>query len=215
MLGAELTPREYLDRCAEEFRLLDLAQTTGLADDIYAAYQRERFVFICGNGGSGSNSSHFCEDLGKSTLRREDFTNDSVKRLKVLSLTDNTPYILAWGNDEGFDRVFVEQLKNFASPGDVLVAISGSGNSPNILKAVEWANRHDLVTWGITGYDGGKLRTLAAKSLHVPLHDMGMVESIHLVLFHWILNDIYARINKVGRHADGTQPPPKRVFEGN
>ena len=114
MLGAHLNPQQYLARCAEEFGRLDLSQTAGLADEIYSAYQDGRFVFICGNGGSGSNSSHFCEDLGKSTLRREDFTNDSVKRLKVLSLTDNTPYILAWGNDEGFDRVFLEQLKNLA-----------------------------------------------------------------------------------------------------
>ena len=93
-------------------------------------------VFVCGNGGSGSNASHFCEDLGKGTLRREDFDNDRKKRLRILSLTDNTPYILAWGNDEGFDRVFVEQLKNLARPGDLLIAISGSGNSPNVLRAV-------------------------------------------------------------------------------
>lgn len=201
MLGAHLTPREYLQRCAALFDKLDLSQMERLADDIYAAYQRGRFVFICGNGGSGSNSSHFCEDLGKSTLDRKDFTNDAVRRLKVLSLTDNTPYILAWGNDEGFDRVFVEQLKNFASPGDVLIAISGSGNSPNILNAVEWANRHDVKTWGITGYTGGKLRTLAHDNLHVPLDDMGLVESVHLILFHWILNDIHGRINRVGRYA--------------
>ena len=129
MLGAELTPLEYLARCTEEFAKLDLDPLEKLAEEIYAAYEAGRFVFICGNGGSGSNSSHLCEDLGKSTLDPKDFTNDSVKRLKVLSLTDNTPYILAWGNDEGFDRVFVEQLKNFASPGDVLIAISGSGNS--------------------------------------------------------------------------------------
>lgn len=204
MLGAELTPSEYLDRCAAEFAKLDLSQTEGLADDIYRAYEEGRFVFICGNGGSGSNSSHFCEDLGKSTLDPKDFTDDDVKRLKVLSLTDNTPYILAWGNDEGFDRIFVEQLKNFASAGDVLIAISGSGNSPNVLNAVEWANRHDLRTWGITGYDGGKLRDLAGNNLHVPLNDMGMVESIHLVLFHWILNDVYARINGVGRYQVST-----------
>lgn len=202
MLGTELNPREYLQRCAAEFERLDTTQIQGLADDIYAAYEQGRFVFICGNGGSGSNSSHFCEDLGKSTLRREDFTREGVKRLKVLSLTDNTPYILAWGNDEGFDRVFVEQLKNFASPGDVLIAISGSGNSPNILNAVDWGNTHGLKTWGITGYSGGKLKSLGQKNLHVPLDDMGMVESIHLVAFHWILNDIHGRINKVGRHSE-------------
>jgi D-sedoheptulose 7-phosphate isomerase len=201
MLGAELTPVEYLKRCSHEFDKLDLTQSEQLSDAIYRAWDEGRFVFICGNGGSGSNSSHFCEDLGKSTLNPKDFTNDDMKRLKVLSLTDNTPYILAWGNDEGFERVFVEQLKNLASPGDVLIAISGSGNSPNILNAVKWANKHDLETWGITGYDGGNLKSLGKQNLHVPLDDMGMVESIHLLLFHWILNDVYGRINQVGRHA--------------
>ena len=201
MLGAELTPVDYLKRCSDEFDKLDLTQSEQLSDAIYRAWDEGRFVFICGNGGSGSNSSHFCEDLGKSTLDPKDFTNDDMKRLKVLSLTDNTPYILAWGNDEGFDRVFVEQLKNLASPGDVLIAISGSGNSPNILNAVEWGNKHNLETWGITGYDGGKLKSLGKKNLHVPLDDMGMVESIHLLLFHWILNDVYGRVNQVGRYA--------------
>ena len=202
MLGAELTPVEYLARCSAEFAKLDLTSVEKLGEEIHAAYEEGRFVFICGNGGSGSNSSHLCEDLGKSTLDPKDFTNDSVKRLKVLSLTDNTPYILAWGNDEGFDRVFVEQLKNLASPDDVLIAISGSGNSPNILNAVDWANKHQLRTWGITGYSGGKLQQQAQHNLHVPLDDMGMVESIHLLLFHWVLNDVYARINRVGRYAD-------------
>jgi D-sedoheptulose 7-phosphate isomerase len=201
MLGSELGLSDYLTRCAAEFSRLDLSEAEQLSEDIYQAYRAGRMVFICGNGGSGSNASHFCEDLGKSTLRREDFTNDAAKRLKVLSLTDNTPYILAWANDEGFDRVFVEQLKNFASPGDVLIAISGSGNSPNILKAVEWANRHEMTTWGITGYTGGQLRRQAAKGLHVPLDDMGMVETIHLLLFHWVLNDLYGRINQVGKYA--------------
>jgi D-sedoheptulose 7-phosphate isomerase len=201
MLGAELNVTDYLARCATVFRELDVSQTVGLADDIFRCYEQGRFVFIIGNGGSGSNSSHFCEDLAKSTLRREDFYREGVRRLKVLSLTDNTPAILAWGNDEGFDKIFVEQLKNFASPGDVLISISGSGNSPNILRAVEWANSHGLTTWGCTGYSGGRLQSLAQKNLHVPLHDMGLVESIHLVLFHWVLNDVYGRINGVGRHA--------------
>lgn len=201
MLGTVLNPQEYLARCSEEFGKLDLSQIEGLSDDIFSAYQHGRFVFIIGNGGSGSNASHFAEDLGKSTLRREDFDNDDMRRLKVLSLTDNTPYILAWGNDEGFDRVFSEQLKNLASKDDLLIAISGSGNSPNILRAIEWAEKHQLRTWGITGYTGGKLQKLAGKNLHVPLDDMGMVESIHLLVFHWILNDLHARINKLGRRA--------------
>jgi D-sedoheptulose 7-phosphate isomerase len=215
MLGAELNPKEYFDRCSEVFRTLDLKQVEGLADDMYSAWEKQKFVFVCGNGGSGSNASHFCADAGKNTLRREDFTNDSMRRLRILSLTDNTPNILAWGNDEGFDRVFVEQLKNYANPGDMLVAISGSGNSPNILKAVDWANAHGLVTWGITGYDGGKLLNSATKSLHVPLFDMGMVESVHLVVFHWILNDLFGRVNRVGRYEDGMHKIKTAVFEGN
>src|SRR5262249_30685488 len=154
----------------------------------------KRMVFLCGNGGSGSNASHFCEDLGKGTLRREDYDNDAKSRLRILSLTDNTPYILAWANDEGFERVFAEQLKNLASPGDLLIAISGSGNSPNILRAVEWANRHGLKTFGCTRYSGGNLRDLTHAGLHVPLHDMGVVETIHLAAFHWVVGDLARRM---------------------
>ena len=101
----------------------------------------------------------------------------------------------AYGNDEGFDRVFVEQLKNLANEGDVLVAISGSGNSPNVLRAVEWANRRGLKTFSCTGFGGGKLRTLARQGLHVPLDDMGIVESIHLTAFHWVVDHLHARIS--------------------
>jgi D-sedoheptulose 7-phosphate isomerase len=195
MLGIRLDARSFLERVAQELGRVDPAQVLQLADLIYDCYQDGRFVFLAGNGGSGSNASHFCEDLGKGTLRREDFENDSKKRLKVLSLTDNTPYILAWGNDEGFDRVFVEQLKNLASAGDLLIAISGSGNSPNVLRAVDWANRHGLTTIGCTGFSGGKLRTLARYNLHVPLDDMGIVESIHLTAFHWVVDDLHRRIS--------------------
>src|SRR5262245_12461094 len=126
MLGTDMNPRAFLDKAAGELARIDPAEVQALSDAIFAAFERRAMVFLCGNGGSGSNSSHFCEDLGKCTLRREDFDNDAKPRLRVLSLTDNTPYILAWANDEGFERVFVEQLKNLASPGDLLVAISGS-----------------------------------------------------------------------------------------
>jgi D-sedoheptulose 7-phosphate isomerase len=195
MLGIKLDVRSFFERVGQELARLDAAEVRGLADAIHDCYEHGRIVFLCGNGGSGSNASHFCEDLGKGTLTRRDFDNDRKKRLRVLSLTDNTPYILAWGNDEGFDRVFVEQLKNLASPGDLLIAISGSGNSPNVLRAVEWANRNGLKTFGCTGFDGGKLRGLAQKGLHVPLDDMGIVESIHLTAFHWVVDHLYARIS--------------------
>jgi D-sedoheptulose 7-phosphate isomerase len=195
MLGIKLDPQAFLERAGKELLRISPKEIKALADAIYDCYEKSRFVFVIGNGGSGSNASHFCEDLGKCTLLREDLDNDKKKRLRILSLTDNTPYILALGNDEGFERVFVEQLKNLASPGDLLVAISGSGNSPNIIKAVEWANRNGLKTFGCTGYNGGKLRTLAHQGLHVPLEDMGIVESIHLTAFHWVVGDLHKRIS--------------------
>src|SRR5947209_7468186 len=194
MLGTKLDVRPFLERVGQELLRIDMRSVQALADAIYERYQKGRFVFVCGNGGSGSNASHFCEDLGKGTIKREDFDNDQKRRLRILSLTDNTPYILAWANDEGFDRVFVEQLKNLANPGDLLIAISGSGNSPNILRAVDWANKNGLTTFGCTGFSGGKLHGLAHKSFHVALDDMGIVESIHLTAFHWIVDTLHARI---------------------
>lgn len=191
MLGVTLGARDYMERVCREIDQLDLEQAETMAELIETAYHAGRFVFIIGNGGSGANASHLCEDLNKCTLC--DF--ESQKRLKVLSLTDNTSAIMAWGNDEGYDRIFVEQLKNYASPGDLLLAISGSGNSPNILKAVEWANANGLTTLGITGFGGGKLRPMAHHSLHVALDDMGMVESLHSVVFHWVIDDVRRRIN--------------------
>jgi D-sedoheptulose 7-phosphate isomerase len=194
MLGTKLDVRPFLERVSQELLRINPAEVKALADAVYNCYVNRRFVFLCGNGGSGSNASHLCEDLGKGTIRREDFGNDHKQRLRIVSLTDNTPYILAWANDEGYDRIFVEQLKNLASPGDLLIAISGSGNSPNVLRAVEWANRNDLKTFGCTGFSGGKLRTLAHQNLHVPLDDMGIVESIHLTAFHWVVDDLHRRI---------------------
>src|SRR3954454_10409762 len=198
MLGTKLDVRPFLERVGQELLRIEMRSVQALADAVFDCYQHGRMVFVIGNGGSGSNASHFCEDMGKGTIRREDFDNDAKKRLKILSLTDNTPYILAWGNDEGFDRVFVEQLKNLASPGDLLIAISGSGNSPNVLRAVEWARAHDLDTFGCTGFNGGKLRGLARQGLHVSLDDMGIVESIHLTAFHWVVDDLHRRIGIEG-----------------
>ena len=191
MLGATVDARTYLRTVGEHLQALDLDEMENLADAIFERYQSGRFVFIIGNGGSAANASHFCEDLGKSTVK--DFENQ--RRLKVMSLCDNTPYILAWGNDTSFDRIFSEQLKNFAGPGDLLIAISGSGNSPNILKAVEWSNAHGLETFGILGFDGGRLKGMTHQNLHAKLDDMGIVESLHLIAFHYVLDDVHGRIN--------------------
>jgi D-sedoheptulose 7-phosphate isomerase len=193
MYGMTLSPSAFLQRIAQELERIDYRELQSLADAVWRAFRDRRFVFVIGNGGSGSNASHFCEDAGKCTLRVADYDRDTP-RLRILSLTDNTPYILAWANDAGFERVFAEQLKNLASPGDLLIAISGSGNSPNILRAVEWAKAHGVHTFGCTGYSGGKLRSLADQGLHVSVDDMGTVESIHLAAFHWVVGDLARRM---------------------
>lgn len=191
MLGATLGARDYLERVCEEIRKLDLTQVEALSDLIEERYHAGRFVFVIGNGGSGANASHLCEDLAKCTLR--DF--ERQKRLKVLSLTDNTPWIMAIANDISYQGIFSEQLKSLASPGDLLLAISGSGNSPNILEAVTWANDNGLATVGITGFKGGKLKSLAHHNFHVAIDDMGVVESVHQVVFHWVIDDLYRRFS--------------------
>jgi D-sedoheptulose 7-phosphate isomerase len=195
MLGVKLTAMAFLSRIGQELLKVNSTEVQALADTMYEKYLAGRMIFVIGNGGSGSNASHFCEDIGKGTLKLPQDLDSKKKRVRILSLTDNTPYILAWGNDEGFDRIFVEQLKNLASPGDMLIAISGSGNSKNILAAVEWANANGLATFGCTGFTGGKLRTLAKQGLHVALDDMGIVETIHLAAFHWVVDDLYRRIS--------------------
>ncbi|MDG3005740.1 D-sedoheptulose-7-phosphate isomerase [Paludisphaera mucosa] len=189
MLGQTLSAGDYLSRVRDEIGRLDVPSIETVSDVIERAYDANKFVFIIGNGGSGANASHLCEDLAKCTLC--DF--EDQKRLKVLSLTDNTAGIMAWANDEGYERVFLEQLKNLASPGDVLIAISGSGNSPNILRAVEWANAKGLETVGFTGFSGGKLQAIGKHNLHVGLDDMGIVESLHQVVFHWLIDDLHRR----------------------
>lgn len=201
MLGAKLAAAPYVARLQQELDRVSLAELEQWSDLIYRAWENDRWVFIFGNGGSGTTATHMSEDLGKSTLRPDDLRDESKKRLKVLSLTDNAGWIMAVGNDVAYDQIFVQQLMNYGGEGDLVIAISGSGNSPNVLNAVDWANRHGLVTFGLTGYSGGKLKSLASHGLHVPLDDMGMVESIHLCLFHWVLNDVFARINHEGRYA--------------
>lgn len=202
MLGIELDQNSYLSRLVSEIERVDQSAVQRWSDLIYRVWEEGRFLFIIGNGGSGTSASHMAEDLGKSTLPESELEDESLKRLKVVSLTDNAGWIMAVGNDLGYDQIFVQQLMNYASAGDALIAISGSGNSPNILKAVDWANRHNVSTFGLSGYDGGKLKTMQNDGLCVDLNDMGMVESIHLAIFHWVLNDVHAKINKLGRYSD-------------
>ena len=200
MLGATLDSTDYLTRLNTEIDRIDQDALQRWADWIYEAWENENWVYIFGNGGSGTTASHMSEDLGKSTLRESDLHDEGRKRLKVLSLTDNAGWLMAVGNDLDYDQIFVQQLMNYGSAGDVVIAISGSGNSANVINAMDWANRHGLKTFGLTGYSGGKLKEMQQDGLHVALDDMGMVESIHLCLFHWVLNDVFARINRAGRY---------------
>jgi D-sedoheptulose 7-phosphate isomerase len=177
----------YFDQITNLLQSINPQEVQSLVDALVDAYEDEQFVFIVGNGGSGANASHLCEDLGKGTL--SDFENQ--KRLKVLSLTDNTSYITAWANDEGYDRVFVEQLKNLAQPGALLIAISGSGNSANVVKAAAYANAHGMKTFALVGYDGGKLKTIAHSCLHVLSDNMGAVEAVHGVVLHYLVEALY------------------------
>jgi D-sedoheptulose 7-phosphate isomerase len=200
MLGAELDGIQYLERLNQEIATVDQDGLKQWSDLVYEAWDKGNFVYIIGNGGSGTTATHMAEDFGKNTLEESELHDETKKRLKVLSLTDNVGWLMAVGNDLDYDQIFVQQLMNYGGEGDVLIAISGSGNSANILNAVDWANRHGVHTFGLTGYAGGKLKEMQQSGLHVELEDMGMVESIHLCLFHWVLNDVYGRINQRGRY---------------
>jgi D-sedoheptulose 7-phosphate isomerase len=188
-----LSVKSYIGDLIELLRQVDPGEVQALVDALVAAYRDGRFVFVIGNGGSAANASHLCEDLGKGTL--SDF--EGQKRLKIMSLTDNVPYIMAWANDEGYERVFVEQLKNFAEPGALLIAISGSGNSANVLRAVEYAKEHGMKTFALTGYDGGRLKQLADGSLHVRSNNMGAVEAVHAAVIHYLMDGLRAEFAAV------------------
>lgn len=182
--------RAYLERVSG---LLDgLAEPSErLVELLFGAFRDGRTVFLCGNGGSASAASHFGQDLAKGTLEKM----DAEKRFRVIPLTDNIGYITALANDEGFETIFEHQLRGLARAGDVLVAISGSGNSANILRAVDYARSLGMTTVGITGFDGGRLREHADESVHVPVDDMGMAEALHGVVFHAVMARLRALVS--------------------
>ena len=148
-----------------------------------------RRIFIFGNGGSGAMASHFAQDLAKGTVSRFEVADN---RFRFLSLTDNVPYLLALANDLGSESVFKQQMVNLAGPDDVAIRISGSGNSANVLEAIRYARNIGMVTIGLTGFDGGKLRGLVEHSVHVPSDVMEQVEDIHIVICHAIVKHFQA-----------------------
>ena len=182
----------YLDKVRE---LLDALpqQSERFVETLFQAFEQERTVFLIGNGGSAAAASHFGQDLAKGTLS----SMQARRRFRVIPLTDNIGFITALANDEGYDSIFEQQLRNLARSGDLLVAISGSGNSPNVLRAVEYARSIGMKTIGVTGFDGGKLRALAKESVHVPIDDMGMCEAVHGVVFHAAMCFLRERLSKL------------------
>jgi D-sedoheptulose 7-phosphate isomerase len=159
---------------------LDLAKVHQAIDWFKEARENKHHIFTCGNGGSASTASHFVCDIVKGASYQRD------SRFRIMALTDSLATLTAYSNDVGYDCVFVEQLKNFAQPGDVLLAISGSGNSPNVINAVQYANECGLKTIGLTGRDGGKLGAAVQLNINVPVPHMGRIEDAHMIVCHMI-----------------------------
>jgi D-sedoheptulose 7-phosphate isomerase len=181
--------REYLARVRDLLEQLP-DQTDRFVESLWEAFESGSTVFLAGNGGSAAAASHFGQDLAKGTLS----DMGAKRRFRVIPLTDNVGYITALANDEGFESIFEQQLRNLARSGDVLVAISGSGNSANVLRAVAYAGSIGMRTIGVTGYDGGKLRKQADLCVHVPVWDMGMAEALHGVVFHLAMSRLRERV---------------------
>lgn len=168
----------YKTHCMQALDSVDLGKVHRAIEWMSEARAQGQTIFTCGNGGSASTASHFvCDMLKGASFGRE-------QRFKIMALTDSLPTITAYSNDVNYDCVFAEQLKNFAKPGDVVLAISGSGNSPNVLRAVEYGNSIGCKTIALTGRDGGKLAPLAALNIHVAEPHMGRIEDAHMIICH-------------------------------
>jgi len=172
--------RDYLRRSLKVQETLPVEEMARLIEILQEARESRRQVFLCGNGGSASTASHLAAWLGK------DGSKSGKHRFRVVSLTDNIPWITSLANDEEYASVFVEQLKNYAQPDDVLIAFSGSGNSPNVIRAIEWANDRGVLTVGITGRPGGKLGKLAKVPIFVESEHLGHVEEGHFLIQHLV-----------------------------
>jgi len=162
-----------------------------IADEMLKAYEAGRIVYLFGNGGSASLASHFACDLGKGTA----YCNGG-KRLRVIALTDNIPTMTAWANDFSYEDMFSEQLRNFVQPQDVAFAISGSGNSKNVLNALRVAREAGARTVGISGFQGGEMKCLCDVCAVVPSDNMQVIEDLHLAMAHAIFRIVHCRMTR-------------------
>jgi D-sedoheptulose 7-phosphate isomerase len=182
--------KEYFDELQRVASSLSHEGIDRIVDTLMKAYESERIVYTFGNGGSAALASHFACDLGKGTA----YCN-SGKRFRVLALTDNIPTLTAWANDAGYEDVFSEQLRNFVHAEDIAFAISGSGNSKNVLNALQVAREAGATTVGIGGFQGGHMRDLCDICVIVPSNNMQIIEDLHLAMVHSIFRIVYGRMS--------------------
>jgi D-sedoheptulose 7-phosphate isomerase len=168
----------YLDRLKETIEAMPVERIEAMGEILFSAYKHGKQVFIIGNGGSAATASHMACDLGKNTI------SPNRPRFRVMSLNDNMPLLSALANDVGYDQVFAEQLTNLIRAGDVLISITGSGNSPNVLRAMRYARERAATNIALLGFDGGQAMEIADEYVLVPANDYGIVEDLHMVLDH-------------------------------
>lgn len=172
----------YFDLLKQSVDDLDRNAIISFVDLLLKARKNGNNIYIMGNGGSASTASHFTCDFNKGLSYKKDI------RFKMICLNDNIATMLAYSNDLGYENVFVEQLKNFLKKDDVVIGISGSGNSENVLKAIEYANSVNAKTVGITGFDGGKLKKIVDISIHTNINNMQVAEDVHMTICHMLYN---------------------------
>jgi D-sedoheptulose 7-phosphate isomerase len=185
--------RPYFELLSRSIGRLPFDQVDAVVDVLLQAYHAQHTIFVFGNGGSAALASHFACDLGKGTV------NGSGKRFRVMALTDNVPLLTAWANDSNYENTFSEPLANFAVAGDLAFAISASGNSPNVLKALQWAKQCGLATAGLTGFSGGKMRALCDACIVVPCDNMQIIEDLHLSITHSLFTCIRGQLSQKSR----------------
>jgi D-sedoheptulose 7-phosphate isomerase len=183
-MNAMARTNTYFDHLSLTIQKLPFETIDKIASVLLHAYDSGHMTYLFGNGGSAALASHFACDLGKGTV------NGGGKRFQVMALTDNVPLMTAWANDTKYEEIFAEQLANFVRAGDVAFAISGSGNSPNVLRGLKVARDAGAVTVGLTGFQGGKLKDLCDVCMIVPSDNMQIIEDLHLCAAHAVFSAI-------------------------
>jgi D-sedoheptulose 7-phosphate isomerase len=183
---------DYLNRVRELLGAIKVADVDRAIALVLEAYERRQTVFVCGNGGSASTASHLAADLGKNTV------TPGRPRLRVLSLNDNMAWFSALANDLGYENVFVEQIGNLLEPGDLLIALSASGNSPNVVRAAEFVKQRGGRVVALVGFEGGRLRELADVAVHIGASEYGPVEDGHLIISHAFTQALRQRVQALG-----------------